>query len=232
MDLRRLFKVAFTCLLLAGTGVASANTVNYILDQSNVLGDGVDYISVMISDDTEGQLDFVVTTLSPLSGQSEENYGIQAFGLNFLDGLVGAERPAKNAETDLQFILPDGWSVQYNKQMSEAGKFDVRLFGTGSTRQDPLEFSVTGLTLEDLVAGFAAHVAGFAIQPGECGPPMEVEGGRIIEGGCGELISSGFFYGGRLVAPPEVPLPPAVWLLISGLLGLAGIARRKGPANA
>lgn len=28
-------------------------------------------------------------------------------------------------------------------------------------------------------------------------------------------------------APPPVPLPPAVWLLGSGLLGLAGVARRK-----
>jgi hypothetical protein len=31
-------------------------------------------------------------------------------------------------------------------------------------------------------------------------------------------------------APPPVPLPPAVWLLGSGLLGLAGVARRKAKA--
>ncbi|MGO9513683.1 MAG: hypothetical protein ACLP2F_08585 [Steroidobacteraceae bacterium] len=31
-------------------------------------------------------------------------------------------------------------------------------------------------------------------------------------------------------APPPVPLPPALWLLGSGLLGLAGIARRKAKA--
>jgi hypothetical protein len=30
--------------------------------------------------------------------------------------------------------------------------------------------------------------------------------------------------------PPTVPLPPAVWLLGSGLLGLAGVARRKAKA--
>jgi hypothetical protein len=28
-------------------------------------------------------------------------------------------------------------------------------------------------------------------------------------------------------APPPVPLPAAVWLLGSGLLGLAGVARRR-----
>jgi hypothetical protein len=36
--------------------------------------------------------------------------------------------------------------------------------------------------------------------------------------------------GGTTTTPPTVPLPPAVWLLGSGLLGLAGVARRKAKA--
>jgi len=41
------------------------------------------------------------------------------------------------------------------------------------------------------------------------------------------LTSSGLQITGNSTPPPPVPLPPAVWLLGSGLLGLAGIARRK-----
>jgi hypothetical protein len=40
------------------------------------------------------------------------------------------------------------------------------------------------------------------------------------------LSSAGLVLSGNS-APPPVPLPPAVWLLGSGLLGLAGVARRK-----
>lgn len=34
------------------------------------------------------------------------------------------------------------------------------------------------------------------------------------------------------VAPPAVPLPPAVWMLVSGLVTLAGVGRRKAAAAA
>jgi hypothetical protein len=42
-----------------------------------------------------------------------------------------------------------------------------------------------------------------------------------------ELTAAGLVLTPGSVTPPTVPLPPAVWLLGSGLLGLAGIARRK-----
>jgi hypothetical protein len=35
---------------------------------------------------------------------------------------------------------------------------------------------------------------------------------------------------GNTVTPPTVPLPPAVWLLGSGLLGLVGVSRRRKTA--
>ena len=185
-----LSRVLFSCALLLGPTLANATTVTYILDQSNVLADDVDYLSVMISDNTQGQLDFRVSTLSALSDQAGNNYGIQSFGLNSPGDLS-------------MFILPDGWSAQYNKTMNEAGMFDVRLAGTGSSRQDPLMFSVIGLTLEDVTPEFAAHVAGFEYAMG---------------------VSSAFFYGGR---PAEVPLPATAIIFLSGIFGLAGFARRR-----
>lgn len=208
MNLVWLSRVLFCCALLLGPTVTSATTVTYILDQSNVLADDVDYLSVMISDNTEGQLDFRVSTLSPLSDQAGNNYGIQSFGLNSLGDLS-------------MFILPDGWRAQYNKNMSEAGKFDVRLAGTGSSRQDPLMFSVVGLTLEDVTPEFAAHVAGFEYDMGAC---SNSGGAKPGIQGCGETVNSGFFYGGRAKG---IPLPPAAILLLSGIFGLAGFARRR-----
>jgi len=44
--------------------------------------------------------------------------------------------------------------------------------------------------------------------------------------GTASLSASGLTLSGN-GSPPPVPLPPAVWLLGSGLLGLAGVARRK-----
>jgi hypothetical protein len=117
------------------------------------------------------------------------------------------------------FILPEGWEVQLGKggRDHEADGFSIRLLGTGSSRQDPLHFTVLGLTLEDVLAGFSAHVAGFEYITGECG-----EGEHAGEHGCG--ITSAWFYGER---PVVVPVPAAAWLFGSGLLGMAGVARRR-----
>lgn len=50
----------------------------------------------------------------------------------------------------------------------------------------------------------------------------------VLEG-TASLSASGLTLTGTS-APPPVPLPPALWLLGSGLLGLAGVARRKAKA--
>jgi hypothetical protein len=226
MNLVRFARVLIPGAMILGSALANANTVTYILDQSNALDDNVDYLSVMITDDTEGQLDFRVTTLSALSELAGENYGIQSFGLDLLADLLPGDESGEDQFSSLDFLLPEGWRVQFDKGMSEAGMFDVRIFGTGSSRLDPLEFSVTGLDLDDIPTSFAAHVAGFEFLTGECEPgdgEREFEGESGNESGCGALITSAFFYGGR---PAEVPLPPAIILLLSGLLAMAGFARR------
>ena len=198
-------KTILGTLLLAALFVVTrteATTVQYTLEQSNTLEDGIDYLLVTISDDQPGQLDFLVETQSALSEKAGGNFGIASFGFN-LDYAAGLS-------TD-NFLVPDKWKVQFNKGMSEAGKFDVRILGTGQTRQDPLQFSVLGLELEDIIPGFASHTAGFELE--HCG----------IEGKHG--ISSAFFYGDRLVA--EVPVPAAFWLFGSGMLLLGRIATRR-----
>ena len=43
-------------------------------------------------------------------------------------------------------------------------------------------------------------------------------------------INANFSAGGLAATVPPVPIPPALWLFGSGLIGLAGIARRKKAA--
>ena len=98
--------------------------------------------------------------------------------------------------------------------------FDVRILGTGQTRQDPLQFSVLGLSLEDIIPGFASHVAGFMEGSDIC--YKENSEVCIKEDG---HVSSAFFYGDRQVS--AVPLPAAFWLFSSGLILLGTIAARR-----
>ena len=196
--------LVFTLLLASR---AEAATVQYMLDQSNTLEDDIDYLLVTISDNQPGQLDFMVETRSALSDIAGSNFGIASFGFN-LDSAIDLGRD--------DFLLPDKWKVQFDKGMSEAGKFDVRLLGTGNARQDPLQFSILGLGLEDIISGFASHVAGFEMEY------CDIDGHHhdFRKG-----ISSAFFYGDTLVT--AVPVPAAFWLFGSGMLLLGRVAIRR-----
>ena len=121
-------------------------------------------------------------------------------------------------------MLPDGWRVKNGDgSHSVFGKFDLQIQSTGSSRLDPLEFSIVGVdgdTPADYLtrlyegslisSGFAAHVAGFSLSAGN---------GRL-----GSVTSAQF--GGN--AP--VPLPASAWFMLSGLAILvlrAKIMKRK-----
>lgn len=196
--------LVFTLLLVSR---AEAATVQYMLDQSNALADDIDYLLVTISDNQPGQLDFIVESQSALTDIAGDNFGIASFGFNLDSSIV--------LSSD-DFLLPEKWKVQFNKGMSEAGKFDVRLLGTGQARQDPLQFSILGLGLENINPGFASHVAGFEMEY------CDIEGHHH---GYKKGISSAFFYGDRVVS--AVPVPAALWLFGSGMLLLGGVARRR-----
>lgn len=188
---------------------ASAATVSYYLDQSNVsvLPDGTDYLKVTISDSTTvaGNIDFKVETLAALNNISgTSGFGIDQFGFNTNNTLSGSN-----------FVLPTHWTYAGSGNMDGFGLFNLRTDTNGANnRLATLNFSITGIsgdTIMDYVmmssgnAGqgntyFAAHVAGFNISG----------------------TTSAYFAGST-----PVPLPAAAWLFGSGLLGLAGIARRK-----
>ena len=196
-------------LLTLFTSSAQATTVSYILDQSNTLAlpDGSNYLQVTIDDNGGGgTVDFWVETV-PGAFTAGTNFGIQSFGFNF----TGVTAPSA-----VDFIVPNGWNVDVPPPNNQDGfgDFDFIVSNGGGNRLDPLHFSIA--TTEGLSsffalssgnagegnAAFAAHVAGFTVN--------------------GSSVTSAWFGGSTVV-----PVPAAVWLFVSGLLGLAGVARRR-----
>jgi hypothetical protein len=189
---------------------AHAASVSYFLDQSNALPDGSNYLQVTLTE-ADGGVDFRVQTLAPLNDVAGGNFGIQEFGFNF----------ASDSSWEIEG-LPRGWWDQENKQMSEFGRYDVRLKGTGSSRTDDLGFTVAGTDLSDFDTFFAAHVAGFEwCLDGDGESSDKWSGGKPCREGK-DCITSAFFGGND-----PVPLPASVWLLFSSMVGFGAVIRRR-----
>jgi hypothetical protein len=188
---------------------ATASSISYYLDQSNALPDGINYAQVTISDGLGGDIDFNVQVLSSAFSVSGSNFGMENFSFNYDNSLTVTA-------ANITHIDPSTWTISQNQNAGGGfGKFDFQLSGTGSTRTETLNFTMSGVagdTINDYAIGstlnpssgefFAAHIAGFDMTNG---------------------VNSAQFSG----STPVVPVPAAVWLFGSGLLGLVGVARRK-----
>jgi hypothetical protein len=215
-------KAATAVLLAAGIFGASATnaaSVSYFLNQSNDLADGTNYLKVTISDGIGGLIDFKVETLAPLNSIAGTNFGIQVFDFNTTLAALPADASLVN--------LPSGWSGNVAPPPNNAdgfGNFEFDVSNGGSNRLSTLTFSVNvasdsindyyelstkngNTTPPQGYAQYAAHVAGFTTQ-------------TCTSGDC----TSAWFGGGT-----PVPVPAAIWLFGSGLLGMAAVARRKMP---
>lgn len=198
------FLVTLTVVLTPFAPVQAAS-VSFFLDQSNKLPDGTNYLSVMLTE-SEGGVDVLVKTLDPLNSIAGNHFGIQKFGFGLSNGVF------EEIEN-----LPDGWRVKYNKRMDGFGRFDFRLQGKGWARTDELSFTVGGVGLGDFDSLFAAHVAGFEW--------CKIDDERHNRCGGKDCTTSAYFAGSAQVS--QVPVPAAIWLFGSGLLGLTGIIRRR-----
>lgn len=199
----------FVGALILVAAPASAASVSFFLDQSNKLPDGVNYLSVSLMDNDTGGVSILVKTLDPLNSIAGDRFGIQKFGFGLNKGVFGEI-------TDLS----DGWKVKHSKRMDDLDRFEFRLQGKGWVNTDELSFTVSGVSLANLDPLFAAYVTGLEWynigdqKPGKCR-------------GEGCLINANF--SGSMPTTP-VPIPAAVWLFSSGLLGLVAVARKRSNA--
>lgn len=159
--------------------LANVTTGSWFMDQSNENGsfaDGTNYGQVDISaDDVTGVVSFTVEAFELGSYGTLNNFGIQAFGFNY----TGISDPS-----GFVFSLPTDWLANGAGNRDGFGSFLERIDGDGNSRQNPLFFTVTLETGDELeaiasnfavlstgTAGqgnafFAAHVAGFGTDPG------------------------------------------------------------------
>ena len=176
--------------------------------------------------------------------QTFENFGIQSFGFN-IDVASGLNFASLAIEYPVGSTPSyDSWSDDSRNQ-DGYGRFDLVVRDGGSSRQDPLMFWITGVdgdTIDTYSTAsqnssntnywFAAHVTDF--NTGEYGYRDDTEGNVCIPETTGctyQLLTSAYFTGGdgEGGGPPAgvIPVPAAVWLFGSGLLGLVGVARRR-----
>jgi hypothetical protein len=196
---------------LLSTG-ANAASIVYNLNLNNAGLPAATYVTVTLADSaTPGGIDVTFDALTP-PFVADTNFGIQSVGFN------GLQLSAANFTN-----LASGWTFSAGKNQDGFGTYLNVLEGSGSTRQDPLTFTIVnaGDTINSYASNstggnsqfFAAHVAGIVT-------------GMFDDEGL--PIASAFFAGHDELTPPsEVPVPAAAWLLGSGLLNMIGVARRK-----
>lgn len=208
---------ALTSMLLTGLMIGSAQAAtisskSYSLNQTNIGLAEQDYLTVTISDSstTVGNIDFNVVVNTANYPGSLSNFGMDNFFFNYDNSLTVNS-------SNITAIDPSSWSVKTDKNAGGSfGFFEFDLKGNGSSRTELLSFTISGVTGDTIdsyaignggatgLAYFAAHVAGFD---------------------AGSGVTSGKF--ATVADPMAVPVPAALWLFGSGLIGLAGFAKKR-----
>lgn len=218
MDGRRWSIAAWIVAVMCCAGVlpaaANVTTGSWLLDQSSEFADGPSYGQVDISaDDSTGQVEFTVTSFVSPYDSILGNYGIQRFGFNYNPGTV------LSAPGLVDFALPTGWSVGTNQVISGFGEFAFDLSGTGGTRQDPLEFT---LTLPDAAEAVASSFAFPSTGVADQGNAFFVA--HVADVSVAGSNATSHYIGGDEEIP-SVPVPGAALLVAMGVGALSRFRR-------
>jgi hypothetical protein len=186
-------------LMFGGVTQAQAYTTTLDLSNNNNFNNPP-FATVTIDELLSGDIQFTIDLVgADTSGQNIEQFGFNIFGSTSL--------------TADNFILPTNWSAAIApppNTMAVFGAFDIAVQMTGSQGLDPLTFTISATG--DSIATYAT-----AVSTGGQPNAGSLFAAKISSTGPGAFIGGG----------SPVPLPTAVWLFGSGLLGLVSIARRK-----
>ena len=202
--------------LLAAVAAAPvhATSVSYFLDKTNVsvLPDGVNYLQVTISDGVSGLIDFQVDVLTDAFTPGS-NFGMDMFFFNYDEAKLGSLDA-----TNITNVNPDTWSItpQNNNAGGGFGFFQFELKGSGSSRVNQLLFSIVNVT-GDVPMDYAIGGADF----------LNNGSTEFFAAHVADFVTSDSTTSAKFAGSTAVPVPAAVWLFGSGLLGLVGVARRK-----
>jgi hypothetical protein len=188
----------FVFMMAMTLAPSHAATVSFYMNESNHLPNGINYLSVNLTENLTGGVDVLVKTLDPLNDLGMKHFGMQRFAFSFDAGILGNITG-----------LPDGWRVQSGRRMNGFEKSETRLLGTGNVRTDTLSFTVNDVSIDDFKSLFTVKVAGLDNKPG----PASAFFGGSLENGNTSLAA--------------VPVPASVWLLSSGLVGLTVVTRHR-----
>lgn len=210
----RALRLLTLSLLMTLAVPAPAASVSYFLDLANELPDGRNYLQVTISDSATvaGDIDFRVALLPDAFPPAAGNFGLDRFLFNH-DGSLSV------SSANISGLDP-AWRI--GEARNAGGGYDryaFQLKGKGNSRTSLLTFSISGVegdspasyatAARNLHHGatefFAAHVGGFDARAY----------------GASSTWSAG---------STAVPIPAAVWMFASGLLGLMTLARRRNQA--
>lgn len=252
---------AACALSLVLTNPSHAAFLSYDLtltnDTTGNIPSGTPYVRVTIDDEgATGLINFTVDILpSILTSNAGTNFGLQSFGFNVVTPGAATSLTASNIvnlpNTDWSSTVDFTPPASGGTAQDGFGKFDAVVYDGGQSRISPtLEFSIdlggnqsmTDSILDYIAMSstgfyFAAHITGFndlnPLDPLD--PPdseglcqVDIEGNYTPE--C-NILTSVWVGADELIPPSEIPVPAAVWLFGSGLLGMIGIGRRKRTAR-
>jgi len=198
----KLITTLCACLVILGLVVTQAKATTWDLNTSNEnLGISGNFATVDIGVNDKTATFTIAANLDIFTPGS--NFGIDKFFFNTtLSGITAGD-----------FIVADGWTVKTSQNASSFGDFEFLYKGTGDSRINPLNFSITDSSITSALDFYDANSSGFHFV-------AHIAGFSDLNGN-----TSAFFGDGAPGAP--VPEPGTIVLLGAGLLGLGLFGRKR-----